>query len=134
MEIEKVFKNLILADFVVIILMVISSMYQPTEISNIYENLKDGLLDNFENFSRILSISLFFLYLLTLNLLYRFISYGKSLYLFLVVAGLVLNYFSGTVIYTAFSGLLDQVGGLISGAILILLYFSPIKNNFYKKN
>ena len=130
MEIEKIFKNLILADFVVIILMVISSMYQPTEISKIYENINDGLLDNFENFSRILSISLFFLYLLTLNLLYRFISYGKSLYLFLVVAGLVLNYFSGTVIYTAFSGLLDQVGGLISGAILILLYFSPIKNNF----
>ena len=130
MEIEKIFKNLILADFVVIILIVISSMYQPSEISNTYENLKDGLLDNFENFSRILSISLFFLYLLTLNLLYRFISYGKSLYLFLVVAGIVLNYFSGTVIYTAFGGLLDQVGGLISGAILILLYFSPIKNNF----
>ena len=130
MEIEKIFKNLILADFTVIILMIISSMYQPSEISNIYENINDGLLDNFENFSRILSISLFFLYLLTLNLLYRFISYGKSLYLFLVVAGLVLNYFSGAVIYTAFAGLLDQVGGLISGAILILLYFSPIKNNF----
>ena len=130
MEIEKVFKNLILADFVIIILMVISSMYQPSEISNISENLKNGLLDNFENFSRLLSISLFFLYLLTLNLLYRFISYGKSLYLFLVVAGLVLNYFSGSVIYTAFGGMLDQIGGLISGSILILLYFSPIKNNF----
>ena len=130
MEIEKVFKNLILADFVIIILMVISSMYQPSEISNISENLKNGLLDNFENFSRLLSISLFFLYLLTLNLLYRFISYGKSLYLFLVVAGIVLNYFSGSVIYTAFSGMLDQIGGLISGAILILLYFSPVKNNF----
>ena len=130
MEIEKVFKNLILADFVVIILMVISSMYQPTEISNIYENLKDGLLDNFENFSRILSISLFFLYLFTLNLLYRFISYGKSLYLFLVIAGIVLNYLNGSVLYTAFAGMLDQIGGLISGSILILLYFSPIKNNF----
>ena len=130
MEIEKIFKNLILADFVVIILMVISSMYQPSEISNVYEKLNDGLLDKFENFSRILSISLFFLYLFTLNLLYRFISYGKSIYLFLVVAGIVLNYFNGTVIYTAFGGLLDQVGGLISGAILILLYFSPIKNNF----
>jgi hypothetical protein len=47
-----------------------------------------------------------------------------------VVAGIVLNYFSGSVIYTAFSGMLDQIGGLISGAILILLYFSPIKNNF----
>ena len=130
MEIEKVFKNLILADFVIIILMVISSMYQPSEISNISENLKNGLLDNFENFSRMLSISLFFLYLLTLNLLYRFISYGKSLYLFLVVAGIVLNYFSGSVIYTAFGGMLDQIGGLISGSVLILLYFSPVKNNF----
>ena len=121
MEIEKIFKNLILADFIVIILMVISSMYQPSEISNLYENLNDGLLSNFENFSRIVSISLLFLYLFTLNLLYRFISYGKSLYLFLVVAGIVLNYFSGSVIYTAFSGMLDQIGGLISGAILILL-------------
>ena len=130
MEIEKVFKNLILADFIIIILMVISSMYQPDEISNIYKNLNDGLLSNFENFSRIVSISLFFLYLFTLNLLYRFISYGKNLYLFLVVAGLMLNYFSGSVVYSAFSGILDQIGGLISGAILILLFYSPIKNNF----
>jgi hypothetical protein len=130
MEIEKVFKNLILADFIIIILMVISTMYQPDEISNIYKNLNDGLLSNFENFSRIVSISLFFLYLFTLNLLYRFISYGKTLYLFLVIAGLMLNYFSGSVIYSAFSGILDQVGGIISGAILILLFFSPIKNNF----
>ena len=128
MEIEKVFKNLILADFIIIILMVISSMYQPDEISNIYKNLNDGLLSNFENFSRIVSISLFFLYLFTLNLLYRFISYGKTLYLFLVIAGLMLNYFSGSVIYSAFSGILDQVGGIISGAILILLFLSPIKS------
>ena len=130
MEIEKIFKNLILADFIVIILMVIASMYQPDKISNIYKNLNAGLLSNFENFSRIVSISLFFLYLFTLNLLYRFISYGKNLYLFLVLAGLMLNYFSGSVVYSAFSGILDQIGGLISGAILILLFFSPIKNNF----
>ena len=134
MEIEKIFKNLILADFIVIILMVISSMYQPSEISNLYKDLNDGLLSNFENFSRIISISLFLLYLLTLNLLYRFISYGKPLYLFLVIAGIILNYLSGSVIYTAFSGMLDQIGGLISGSILILLFFSPVKNNFSNKN
>ena len=130
MEIEKIFKNLILADFIIIILMVISSLYQPDEITNLYDNLNDGLLSNFENFSRIISISLFFLYLITLNLLYRFFKFGKPLYLFVVVAGLVLNYFSGSVVYTAFSGVLDQLGGLISGSILVLLYFSPIKNNF----
>ena len=130
MEIEKIFKNLILIDFGVLILIVISSMYQPQEILNLYNELDKGLLSNFENFSKITAIILFFLYLLTLNLLYRFISYGKPLYLFLIIAGLLFNYFSGTVIYTSFGGLLDQVGGIISGAILVLLYYSPIKNNF----
>ena len=130
MEIEKIFKNLILIDFGVLILIVISSMYQPQEITNMYDTLNDGLLSNFEDISRIVSLGLFFLYLITLNLLYRFISYGKPLYLFLIITGILLNYLNGSVIYTSFGGLLDQLGGIISGAILILLYYSPIKNNF----
>ena len=130
MEIEKIFKNLILIDFGVLILIVISSMYQPQQIANMYNALNDGLLSNFEDISRIVSLALFFLYLITLNLLYRFISYGKPLYLFLIISGLLFNYLSGSVIYSSFGGLLDQVGGIISGAILILLYYSPIKNNF----
>ena len=130
MEIEKIFKNLILIDFGVLTLMVISSMYQPQEITNIYNSLNDGLMSDFENISRIVSIGLFFLYLITLNLLYRFISYGKPLYLFLIITGILFNYLNGSVIYTSFGGLLDQIGGIISGAILILLYYSPIKNNF----
>ena len=130
MEIEKIFKNLILIDFGVLILIVISSMNQPQEITNMYDELNDGLLSNFENISRIVSLGLFFLYLITLNLLYRFISYGKKLYLFLIITGLLFNYLNGSVVYTSFGGLLDQIGGIISGAILILLYYSPIKNNF----
>ena len=130
MEIEKIFKNLILIDFGVLILIVISSMYQPQEIASMYEALDDGFLSNFEDVSRIISLILFFLYLISLNLLYRFISYGKPLYLFLIISGLLFNYLNGSVIYTAFGGLLDQIGGIISGSILILLYFSPIKNNF----
>tara|TARA_B100000674_G_scaffold126485_1_gene97349 strand:+ start:680 stop:1072 length:393 start_codon:yes stop_codon:yes gene_type:complete len=130
MEIEKIFKNLILIDFVVLILIVISSMYQSQEITNMYNVLNDGLLSNFEDLSRIFSLGLFFLYLITLNLLYRFISYGKPLYLFLIITGILFNYLNGSVILTPFGGLLDQLGGIISGAILILLYYSPIKNNF----
>tara|TARA_B100000575_G_scaffold3683_1_gene2789 strand:+ start:1924 stop:2316 length:393 start_codon:yes stop_codon:yes gene_type:complete len=130
MEIEKLFKNLILIDFGVLILIVISSLYQPQVITDMSDALNDGLLANFEDISRIVSLVLFFLYLITLNLLYRFISYGKPLYLFLIVSGLLFNYLNGSVIYTSFGGLLDQVGGIISGAILILIYYSPIKNNF----
>ena len=130
MEIEKIFKNLIIIDFGVLILIVISSMNQPQEITNMYDSLNNGIMSNFENISRIIAIGLFFLYLITLNLLYRFISYGKHLYLILIITGILFNYLNGSVIYTSFGGLLDQIGGIISGAILILLYYSPIKNNF----
>ena len=130
MEIEKLFKNLILIDFAVLILIVISSMYQSSELIELNQYLKKGLLADFENFSRIISIILFFLYLITLNLLYKFISYGKQLYTFIIVAGLVLNYLNGSVIYTSFGSVLDQVGGILSGAILILLYYSPVKEKF----
>ena len=130
MEIEKIFKNLILVDFALLILIVISSMYQSTDINEVNQNLENGLFSEYEYFIRIISLILFFLYLLTLNLLYRFISYGKKLYLFLVIAGLILNFMNGSVVYSSFGSVLDQVGGIVTGAILILLFYSPIKNNF----
>ena len=133
MEIEKIFKNLILIDFAILILITISALYQPNEFSEINKYLEKGILSNYTNFKSIISIFLFFLYLITLNLLYRFISYGKKMYLFLVLSGLLLNFFNGSIIYTAYGGLLDQIGGITSGAILILLFYSPIKNNFDNK-
>ena len=111
MAIEKIFKNLILFDFVILILIVISSMYQPNEIIQINENLQKGLLSEFPIFSRTLSLILFFLYLLSLNLLYRFISYGRHLYLSLIIAGLLLNYLSGSVLYTSFGSVLEPAVG-----------------------
>ena len=130
MEIEKIFKNLILVDFALLILIVISSMYQSTDIIEFNQNLENGFFSEYKYFIRIISLILFFLYLLTLNLLYRFISYGKKLYLFLVIAGLILNFLNGSVVYSSFGSVLDQVGGIVTGAILILLFYSPIKNNF----
>ena len=91
MEIEKIFKNLILVDFALLVLIVISSIYQSTDIIEVNQYLDTGLFSEYEYFIRIISLILF-LYLLTLNLLYRFISYGKNLYFFLVIAGLVLNF------------------------------------------
>ena len=130
MEIEKIFKNLIIIDFALLVLIVVSSTYDSNNLNTINQYLEKGLLAKYENFSNILSIILFFLYLLTLNLLYRFITYAKNLYLILIILGLLFNFFNGSVIFTSYSGILDQIGGMLSGAILILLFFSPIKNNF----
>ena len=132
MEIEKIFRNLILFDFLILILIVISSIYKSDNFTEAYLYLDKGLLHNYGSLLRIFSLFLFFLYLLTLNLLYRFISYGKNLYLFLIISGLLLNFINGPVIYSSFEGVLDQLGGIISGAILIILYYSPIKEYFKK--
>ncbi len=132
MELEKIFKNLILIDFAFLILIVISSMLQSNDLTEINNYLEKGLLSNYENFTRTISIILFFMYLITLNLLYRFISYGRNLYTFLIISGLLLNYFNGSVVYTSIGSVLDQIGGIITGSILILIYYSPIKENFKK--
>ena len=130
MEIEKIFKNLILLDFIILLLIVISSIYEPKEFSEVYKYLDKGLLSSYEDIVGTISLVLFFLYLITLNLLFRFISYGKPLYLFLILAGILLNFLNGSVVYTSFGGVLDQVGGIVSGSILILLYYSPIREYF----
>lgn len=132
MELEKIFKNLILIDFAFLILIVFSSMVQSNDLTEINNYLEKGLLSNYENFTRTISIILFFMYLITLNLLYRFISYGRNLYTFLIISGLLLNYFNGSVVYTSIGSVLDQIGGIITGSILILIYYSPIKENFKK--
>ena len=132
MELEKIFKNLILIDFAFLILIVFSSMVQSNDLTEINNYLEKGLLSNYENFTRTISIILFFMYLITLNLLYRFISYGRNLYTFLIISGLLLNYFNGSVVYTSNGSVLDQIGGIITGSILILIYYSPIKENFKK--
>ena len=132
MELEKIFKNLILIDFAFLILIVFSSMLHSNDLTEINNYLEKGLLSNYENFTRTISIILFFMYLITLNLLYRFISYGRNLYTFLIISGLLLNYFNGSVVYTSIGTVLDQIGGIITGSILILIYYSPIKENFKK--
>ena len=49
MEIEKIFKNLILIDFAILILIVITSSYQTSELSEANKYLDKGFLSNFEN-------------------------------------------------------------------------------------
>ncbi len=130
MEIEKIFKNLILIDFLILILIVITSLYQSNDLIEINKNLNKGLVADYKSFFRIISLILFFSYLLSLNLLYRFISYGRFLYLFLIISGIILNFLKGPSVYSSLGSVLDATGSIISGAILILLFYSPIRENF----
>ena len=55
------------------------------------------------------------------------------LYLILSILGIVLPLTAGPVISSSLTYTLEWIGGASSGAILVLLYFSPIKDKFIKQ-
>ena len=62
MDIEKLFKNLILIDFGILVLLVFITMYQSSEITLVQQNLEKGFLSNYKTFSSTVPIVLFFTY------------------------------------------------------------------------
>ena len=124
MNIEKLFKNLILLS---LILSVFSFVYYFFLGSN-----DTSLAD--EPFYIIDYISLIFIVVFFINLyqLYKFKPIGKQLYVLLFILSFVLipflppSYFGSSKI----DFFLDSSLGMISGAILVLLYYSEISEKF----
>ena len=131
MDIEKVFKNIVLLDFAVLVLLFISIIMEPKEITNISESLGTGIWD--ENTITLIFIGFLIVYLINLILLYKFVSFGKLLYLILSILGIILPLTTGPIISSSLTYTLEWIGGASSGAILVLLYFSPIKDKFVKQ-
>ena len=52
------------------------------------------------------------------------------LYLILAILGVVLPLTTGPIISSSLTYTLEWIGGATSGGILVLLYFSPIKDKF----
>ena len=76
--------------------------------------------------------ALFFLaiYLVNLYLLYKFKNIGKQMYLFLFIFGSVFSLLMGINAYDPIFYLIDGLSWATSGAILVFLYFTPIKKEF----
>ena len=131
MDLEKVFKNIVLLDLAILVLLVVSIVLEPEEITNISESLGTGIWD--ENTIIVISLGVLIVYLINLILLYKFISFGKVLYLILSILGIVLPLTMGPIISSNLTYTLEWIGGASTGAILVLLYFSPIKDKFIKQ-
>ena len=73
------------------------------------------------------------IYLINLFLLYKFKSIGKQIYLILFIVFMVLILLSPPSAMDPLLYTLDGLGMANSGAILVFLYFTPIKKEFDKK-
>ena len=133
MDIEKIFKNFIIADLIVFVIFFVNEFfYKSEEVSTISDQLSFGIFDS--ETGALLGFGFFvimiILYLISLFLLYRFMSFGKPLYTFVIIAIILVSIFSGPTISTGLGGAIDWIETLIEGAILTFLYFTPIKDKF----
>ena len=133
MDLEKIFKNFIIADLIVFVIFFINEFfYKSEEVSTISDQLSFGIFDSetgaFLGFG--FFVIMIILYLISLFLLYRFMSFGKPLFTFVIIAILLVSIFSGPTISTALGSVIDSIEYIIEGAILTLLYFTPIKDKF----
>ena len=128
MNLKTIFKRLILLDLLLIILLVVSVFFESEGVADFNKYFESEFSDSLLIIFGILML----IYLINLFLLYRFISIGKQMYLIVFILGIILSLIAGVSAVDSWLYVIDGLGWSVSGAILVLLYFSPIKKEFEK--
>jgi len=128
MNLKTIFKRLILLDLLLIILLFVSVFFESEEVADFNKYFES----EFSNSLLIIFGILMLIYLINLFLLYKFKSIGKQMYLILTILLIVLTLLSPQSAMDPWLYVIDGLGWATSGAILVLLYFSPIKKEFEK--
>ena len=132
-NLEKIFKNIILIHFLLFIVSVIWDLFLANEetmdlASQLGET--EMLSNTYFIFFAIITL---ILYLLNLFFLYKFYSFSKNLFLILLVLFYALLLFSGLILFEPLGYIFDDLVALSQGAILTLLFLTPLKEIFLSK-
>ena len=130
MNLKIIFKRLILLDLSLLILMIIAVFYESEVVVAFNESVNPS--SDISNMLDWIALIILVLFLVNLYLLYKFKSIGKQMYLFLFIIGSILSLLMGIYAADPIFYLLDGFGWACSGAILVFLYFTPIKKEFEK--
>ena len=127
MNLKTIFKRLVLLDLSLIILIIVTIVFESEKVIKFTENL-----DEPSNVFLTLTGIWLLAYFVNLFLLYKFKSIGKQMYPFIYIIGLVLALLGGPIALDPWTYVLDGIEMSVAGALLVLLYFSPIKKEFDK--
>ena len=128
MNLKIIFKRLILLDLSLLILMIIAVFYESEVVVAFNESVNPS--SDISNMLGWIALIILVLFLVNLYLLYKFKSIGKQMYLSLFIIGSILSLLMGINAADPIFYLLDGFGWACSGAILVFLYFTPIKKEF----
>lgn len=127
MNLEKIFKNLIILDVIVILFYIAIVSYMEWDVPVTEE------IEPFELLDAIIFI-VFIFYYVVLYFLYKFKPIGKTIYVPLLILSTIIGYeYTYEYDYQAYEVIMEYLSGLVSGMIIALLYFTDIKDKFIKK-
>ena len=128
MNLKTIFKRLILLDLLLIVLIIASFFLESAEVADFNRYFEN----DFSNNLLIVFGVGYLIYIINLFLLYKFKRIGKQIYLVLFIVFVILNLILPPHATDSLLYVLDGLGWANSGAILVFLYFTPIKKEFDK--
>ena len=125
MKLDIIFKRLILANVFLAIVFIIAAW-------NVNSQIVLEFNDNFELQDELFFLILFWIiaYFVSCYLLYNFKKFGRQLFLIVFILGYLISLLSGPVAFDQLTYVLDSLGTAINGALLVMLYFTPISKKF----
>ena len=126
MNLKIIFKRLVLLNLLITLFFVVSIFLIPE--SSMVESFNQSVeAHDIYYFLAIIWILAFFF---NTYLLYNFKKFGKQMYLYIFLASLVLALIGGPLALDPLFYVLDGLAMSISGALLAMLYLTPISKNF----
>ena len=126
MKLIIVFKRLVLASSLIYLFFILSPFIISESLKVTYFNNSVNPGDTFYLFVLIWIIAS----LINLYLLYNFKKLGKQMFLYIFIASLILSLFGGPVASDPIFYIIDGLGMAVSGALLVMLYYTPISKKF----
>lgn len=125
MKLDTIFKRLILVNVFLAIVFIIAAW-------NVNSQIVLEFNDNFELQDELFFLILFWIiaYFVSCYLLYNFKKFGKQLFLIVFILGYLISLLSGPIAFDQLTYVLDSLGTAVNGALLVMLYFTPISKKF----
>ena len=131
MDAEKILKNLITANFVMLGIIIAMGLAGYTTLPTALEEYSLALIDEYA-FGYILVLPFLVAYITALILIYKLKPVGRTLFLWISIISVFMYFFTGPMITDELTLILGDVGLLLDGVILGIIYFSPLKEKFTK--
>ena len=135
MELEKVFKNIILIFVLMtVVSFVLLFLSKPNpDYVMIDEDIPiflDIITSPFNYILGTIMFTAFFTYLFSLFLLYKFKKLGKNMFIYSIAVLFVTTSFTTGTYFTGLNEAFVWIEYAFDGAIIVFLYFTPIKEKF----